>query len=113
MVRYQLKDKPIYVDVYQVREIGELHTEQEPEVSLDDFRPSTYIKFDGKLGKLKRYTLEFQPYRIVTLEDGFQMPMLEEELQGITVGTYLKYDVNTDKYTPFEPEKYPALIVCE
>lgn len=79
----------------KVVSIGDLVERQE----LEEFPEIAVIK---KLHK----PVEFLPFRVVSLEDGQKMPMLETELQDIKLGDHVYYDVRQDGYVKFNEELF-------
>jgi hypothetical protein len=98
MKRYQLKDKPIYLETLEVIAVGEIQSEQVPEIEVD--LPTTTCSWVDKTPMM------FLPWRTITLENGQIVPTLVSDLPDVKIGDAVKYDVTTDKYIVFNPNAY-------
>lgn len=77
MIRYEVIRPPIYIDVFEVKEVGEAKA------------------IPGTLGA---------NYRWCTVENHGVRPIYEKKDSPVKVGDYVGYDVSLDDFTVFDPK---------
>lgn len=94
-MRFQLRDKPIYVEAFRIVSLGPVQYEQTPEVDCLELPQTDEV---------------FSPWREATLESGDKFILLEAS--PLKEGDLVKYDVRIDDYILFNFSDYPQLVVC-
>lgn len=95
MIRYNLKDRPIYFEWLCVIEVGEAQEHKPIPQTSDPY--SAYLKVAADIPRGSSASS-----RIIRLEDNQEIPILVDEFPGIKVGDHVRYNVRTDSYELFE-----------